>query len=672
MNRDKAEAILQKVFKIFKFYDTQWQVVERILKGERVLLIEKTGFGKSLCFQFPAILFEGTTIVFTPLIALMRDQVNKLRSLGINAKCINSNQDSNSNKCIIQEAINNEIKVLYIAPERMENIEWITSAKQMKISMIVVDEAHCISTWGHDFRPSYKRIINLVNLLPSSFPLLATTATATKRVQGDIEEQLGKNLYTYRGNLIRSNFHLFVIKVESEEEKFIWLAQNIKNIEGTGIIYTGTKADTQIYAQWLQENDINSTFYNGELEPEIREDIEKGLIENRWKCIVSTNALGMGIDKPDIRFIIHTQVPISPIHYYQEIGRAGRDGKKTFVVLFYNPDEDDDLPYAFIDGSKPKIGNYYKVINALKESRLSTIELTKVTNMKRKEIDVIKADLISQNIINEVFENRKRYYELRFNAPKLDPQPFMDLREKKICEFQKIKDYIDLSNCRMSYLCNYLGDDSVENCEKCDNCMDHIVKVKLSDEWLEKFKIFNENLFPIIEQGRGNGNLIQGVASSFYGSSNVGKVIHKCKYQNGGDFPDFLVNQTLKAFHKSFKGIKFDLILYVPPTESGRLVKNFAEKISSNLKIPISHNFKKISETKPQKMFQNIYSKKENVKNVFTYTNTIELKNKVILLIDDIYDSGATIKEIGKYLTGQGALCIAPLVIAKTVGGDKI
>ena len=213
MTRLESEKILKNKFKIDCFYDTQWLVIQKILNGDRVLLIEKTGFGKSLCFQFPALFFEGTTIVFTPLIALMRDQVNKLNELGIKAKCINSNQDSETNTRIITEALNNEIKILYIAPERMENIEWLNSARQMNISMIVVDEAHCISTWGHDFRPAYKRIVNLVNLLPKSFPVLATTATATKAVEEDIKIQIGKNIFSYRGNLIRTNFQLFVIKV---------------------------------------------------------------------------------------------------------------------------------------------------------------------------------------------------------------------------------------------------------------------------------------------------------------------------------------------------------------------------------------------------------------------------------------------------------------------------
>ncbi|MDR2081812.1 MAG: RecQ family ATP-dependent DNA helicase [Campylobacteraceae bacterium] len=333
MTRKDVETKLQKTFGLPKFYDEQWQTIEKIFNGERVLLIEKTGFGKSLCFQFPATVFSGTTVIFSPLIALMRDQVKKLQSLGIAAKCINSEQSIEENSQIINEAKQRKIKILYIAPERQENSEWIEATQQMDLSMVVVDEAHCISVWGHDFRPAFKRIINLVKLLPKGLPVLATTATATKLVEQDITNQIGNGISVIRGNLMRDNFKLFVVKVNSEDEKMIWLGENMERLPDSGILYTGTRVDTEIYSKWFNYLNISSTAYNAGLDADSRIAIESGLMQNKWKCIISTNALGMGIDKPDIRFIIHTQIPQSPIHYYQEIGRAGRDGK-TFI---YHP-----------------------------------------------------------------------------------------------------------------------------------------------------------------------------------------------------------------------------------------------------------------------------------------------------------------------------------------------
>lgn len=261
MTRTEAEVKLQLLFGFQHFHDLQWQVIEQLLAGKRILLIEKTGFGKSLCFQFPATQLKGITI-----------------------------------------------------------------------AMVVIDEAHCISIWGQSFRPNYRRIVNLVKLLPKNFPVLAATATATPRVQADIIEQVGSDLIPLRGQLLRFNLGLFVVHVQTEDEKFFWLAEYLPKLSKPGIIYTGTQANTDIFSNWLHFLGFNSAAYSGRLDADSRIRIEQGFNANQYDCVVATNALGMGIDKPDIRFIIHTQITQSPIHYYQEIGRAGRDNKKAFAI----------------------------------------------------------------------------------------------------------------------------------------------------------------------------------------------------------------------------------------------------------------------------------------------------------------------------------------------------
>ena len=459
MNRQEAEIVLRNRFQISRFYDEQWSTIEKLLRGERVLLIEKTGFGKSLCFQFPAILFNGTTVVFSPLIALMRDQAKKLTLLGIPAKCINSGQTHEENSNIIAETKEGRIKILYIAPERQESPEWLEATRELNLSMVVVDEAHCISMWGHDFRPAFKRIINLVRLLPKGLPVLATTATATPRVQSDIEQQMGSELSVIRGNLMRESFRLFVVKVNSEDEKLIWLGKNVEKLPGTGLLYTGTRMDTEIYSKWLESLNISSIGYNSRLDTESRIAIENGLMNNEWKCIISTNALGMGIDKPDIRFIIHTQIPQSPIHYYQEIGRAGRDGQPAYIILFYHPN-DKRLPEVFIEGGRPSIPKYERVIRAIKAELMGEKELMRKTNLKSNQIRVIKADLIEQKIIREVTFDRKKKYEYIAGAPKLNATLFEELRTCKTEELEKMLEYVDTTESRMNYICAYLGDES--------------------------------------------------------------------------------------------------------------------------------------------------------------------------------------------------------------------
>lgn len=729
MTRYEAELLLKNTFKFPGFYDEQWQAIEKILRGEKVLLIEKTGFGKSLCFQFPATIFTGTTVIFSPLIALMRDQVKKLNSLGISAKCINSEQSSEDNTQIITDAKNGKVKILYIAPERQENTEWIEATQELELSMVVVDEAHCISVWGHDFRPAFKRIIQLVKLLPKGLPVLAATATATKRVEKDIANQIGDGISIIRGNLMRDNFKLFVVNVNSEDEKLIWLGKNIQRIPGSGILYTGTRVDTQIYSKWFDHLGVSSIAYNAGLDPESRITIENGLMNNEWKCIISTNALGMGIDKPDIRFIIHTQIPQSPIHYYQEIGRAGRDGLTSYIILFYNP-EDRTLPESFIESGRPSIPKYQKVINEVKTDLLSFSELTKLTNLKQNQLRVIKADLIDQGIIREVVFGRRKKYEYIPGSKPLDTKAFEELRNAKMADLENMIAYVETKNSRMKFLCDYLGDNSSHTFTNCDNTGEKKITVSTTPDWKEKLKIFKENFYPILEvapvsnkniinqktklsivNDDGNGykltinrkliahvndeseiqnseiefkehflklfethnkkpKLINGVAASFYGFSNVGAAIHRSKYENGGDFPDFLLVMALQAFRKKFGEQKFDWVIYIPPTTSGDLVKNFAIKIAMVLGIPISHNLHKTRDTKQQKIFKNRYLKTENLLDAFTYVKPEEIRDKSILLIDDIFDSGVTIKEIGRILTNFGASKIAPLVIAKTVNGD--
>ncbi len=672
MTRQQAEQKLESTFGFRQFHDNQWTVIDKLLQGKRVLLIEKTGFGKSLCYQFPATQFEGVTIVFSPLIALMRDQVQKMQELGVPANFISSQHTEQENDQTIHDALNGKLKILYIHPARMENVKWLETVRDrdFKIAMVVVDEAHCISTWGHDFIPSYRKIITLVNLLPLNFPVLATTATATQRVEDDIATQIGKNIVSIRGNLLRANLNLFVITVQSEDEKMVWLAQNLEKIQGAGVIYTGTRVNTEIYAKWFEYLKIRAVHYNASIDTETKKEIEQGLMKNEYKCVVSTNALGMGIDKPDIRFVVHTQIPVSPIHYYQEIGRAGRDGKPSFIILFYNPNQDKTLPLSFIEGGRPETKKYQKVIDTVKSERLGLHGIVKATNLKKNQVNVILADLIAQGIVVETIEGNRKKYEFKFGAPELDTQSFETLRKAKLNEFDEMLNYWETRDCRMKFLCDFLGDVLPSNCGLCDNCRKRKVQVEATKECNDKLADFLENYFPILEVEKKNTNLADGVAASYYGVSNVGKALHRSKYEKGGDFPDWLLRMTLKAFHSHFGKEKFDVVLYVPPTESGDLVKNFAEKIAKALDFKLSHNLKKSRTTSSQKIIQSGILKKDNLKDAFALEDPNEIDGKSVLLIDDIFDSGATVKEIGKYLSKLGATKIAPLIIAKTVGGD--
>jgi len=739
MTRNDAENILRNRFGLNAFYNEQWDAISRVLNDERILMIQKTGFGKSLCYQFPATQLGGLTIIFSPLIALMRDQVKNLQLRGVNAAAINSEELPEVNEITLDKAVRGELTMLYISPERLGNTKWVETITKMKsnVSMVVIDEAHCISVWGHDFRPDYRRIINLVRSLPNNVPFLATTATATRRTEKDILNQIGDSMKVIRGNLMRENFGLYVSKVQSEDEKLKWLAQHIPQMEGTGIIYTGTRVNTEIYSKWLKHLGISSIEYNAGLNAEERVEREKGLMENRWKVVVSTNALGMGMDKPDIRFIIHTQLPQSTIHYYQEIGRAGRDGINAKVILLYNNKKDENgieedlkLPLSFIENARPKISEYNEVIDAIKEAPLRESDIMRQTNLRQQQVRVIKADLLDQKIASETKDKRTTFLEYRFGAPEIDEEPFKILKKHKIKELDSIKEYIYNNYSRMRFLCSYLGDEHIEEVVNCDNTDLHSLNYTISDIIDTQLNTFWDNFFPVLtmapktsinkgeyvllspfwnkfelkinkssfgtvddpnkfipliaeEQRERFENLVvikhlskpkitDVIASSYYSYPKVGLAIRKSKYQNGGDFPDFLIRRMYRAYNTYLSELGIDLILFVPPTESGLLVENLSKKLGLKLGIPILNIIKKIKETKPQKIFENRYLKLDNVKDAFGLTNPGVILNKKILLIDDVIDSGATIKEVAKLLHNHGASLIAPMVIAKTIGGDQL
>lgn len=489
MTRKNAEQLLAATFGFNHFHEEQWKTIQHVLKGERVLLIERTGFGKSLCYQFPATVLSGITIIFSPLIALMRDQVKKLNALNIPARCLNSEQTELENNRILDDAVNGKVKILYIAPERLENLAWIKAVNRMQLSMVVIDEAHCISVWGHDFRPAFRRIVELVSRLPAHVPVLATTATATPVVERDIVRQMSGEVRVIRGKLMRDNLQLYVQYMSCQDDKLTWLAHHLPKLEGNGIIYTGTRKEVARVTEWLKKNEIPCIGYHAGLSTEERKRIEQGMMDNRWKCIVSTNALGMGIDKPDIRFIIHTQMPQSPIHYYQEIGRAGRDGSSGKVVLLYHPD-DIKLPKLFVNFSKPAITTYKKLIKLVSEDALTETQLSVKMNVPDSAIRSIKTDLLEQGILRERMRAGKKVISFIPSSPEPDYQMIDTLRTVRMAELDQMVGYAETKESRMKFLCRYLGDLNENDFSNCDNSGIHplpVVEDLLIDQKLRQF-----------------------------------------------------------------------------------------------------------------------------------------------------------------------------------------
>lgn len=335
---------LEKYFGYKQFKEGQYELISSILNKRDVLAILPTGGGKSLCYQLPGVMLSGITIVISPLISLMKDQVDNINQAGINSDFINSTKKITEINEIIDKCYNNEIKLLYIAPERLENEKFINRLRGLRISQVAVDEAHCISMWGHDFRPSYRKILPFISSLRSKPVVSAFTGTATKEVKKDILELLGlSNPYTYTLSANRPNLEINVLK---EEDKLEFIKDKIKEYEEeSGIIYCLTRKEVEWMYGYLRELGYSVCKYHGGLKDEEKEDFQERFLSDEINVMIATNAFGMGIDKSNIRYIIHASIPKNLECYYQEIGRAGRDGERAWCYLLYSRDDIRNVEY---------------------------------------------------------------------------------------------------------------------------------------------------------------------------------------------------------------------------------------------------------------------------------------------------------------------------------------
>lgn len=357
----KIHEILKEYWGYDTFRPLQEDIINSVLTGNDAMVLLPTGGGKSLCFQVPALAMDGICIVISPLIALMKDQVENLKKRGVQAEAIFSGMHFNEIDRILDNCVYGKIKLLYISPERLRTELFIERLKKMKVSLLAIDESHCISQWGYDFRPAYLHIVKIKEYI-ADVPIIALTATATTRVKKDILEKLEmEEAAVFQKSFERENLSYSVLYEESKREKLIDILQKVK---GTGIVYVRSRKKTEEVSKFLKENKISADFYHGGLKTEERNKKQNDWIENKVRIIVCTNAFGMGIDKPDVRIVVHLGLPESLEEYYQEAGRAGRDERKSYAVLLHQPKDNDELTYRF-ESSMPKLEIIKQVYHAL-------------------------------------------------------------------------------------------------------------------------------------------------------------------------------------------------------------------------------------------------------------------------------------------------------------------
>jgi ATP-dependent DNA helicase RecQ len=457
------------------FHDGQLEAIEALVDGHRrALVVQRTGWGKSAVYFISTLLLRqrgaGPTLLVSPLLALMRDQVAAAARAGVRAVAINSANPHEWDETRAKLAAD-EIDILLVSPERLNNPRFRDEqlpALVERMGMLVVDEAHCISDWGHDFRPDYRRLAELIGQLPSDLPVLATTATANARVVTDVAEQLGAegDVLTIRGSLARTSLRLGVLELPGARDRLGWLLSHLAELPGSGIIYALTVSAAEDTARLLREGGHAVRAYTGRTDPEEREQLEGQLKGNELKALVATSALGMGFDKPDLGFVIHLGAPSSPVAYYQQVGRAGRATDNADVLLLPGR-EDKDIWTYFATSSMPSQERAAAVIGELSEVPLSTPALEARVNLRRTPLELLLKVLDVDGAVRRV----QGGWVATGQPWTYDRERYERIAAAREAEQQSMLTYQHDSTCRMEMLQRDLDDVTAAPCGRCDNCV---------------------------------------------------------------------------------------------------------------------------------------------------------------------------------------------------------
>ena len=472
--------ILKEHFGYDSFRGKQEEIIKRIVEEKKhSLVLMPTGSGKSLCYQIPALYFDNSTIVISPLIALMQDQVDVLRKKNIPAAFINSTLSKQEREKRLEQFVDGKIKLLYVTPERFRKKDFIEQIQKVKIDLLAVDEAHCISEWGHDFRPDYSRIGEFRELMGNPLTV-ALTATATHDVQEDIIKKLNINkddIKLFHQGIERPNLRLEAVDVFDDKEKIREIFSTLEKYDGCGIIYFALIKTLERFSEILSDKGFKHGVYHGKLEDRQRKSMQRDFLSGKQKLILATNAFGMGIDKSDIRFVIHAEVPSSIESYYQEIGRAGRDGNDSLCLLLYNQ-EDLYTQMEFIKWSNPD-ANFYSALYDILKRETGLINSSGVDYIREQISFKNKNDFRVETALAML----DRYGVTEGDVDKQNMQIVTDLpdilqdenhlKEKLLNDNKKllsVVNYFRGEKCRRVFVSDYFGFPGEKPCGNCDNC----------------------------------------------------------------------------------------------------------------------------------------------------------------------------------------------------------
>lgn len=673
----KSTEILKSIYgSNASFRDGQYEAIEATMTHNRTLVVQRTGWGKSLvyfvCTKLMREQKRGVTMVVSPLLTLMENQIDAAQKIGLRCNVLNSTVKDMRDE-ILTSLEKDELDLILVTPESLFSDDVQRRLKNIRIGLFVIDEAHCISDWGHDFRLEYGKLKTIIQQLPTNVPILATTATANDRVVADLRSQLGNNVFVSRGPLTRESLYIQVLNKPDKIERYAWILENIPKLKGSGIIYCLTQRDCDYLADFLKKNCISAAAYysrSGEDDNNINHEIEENFRNNKLKVIVATIKLGMGYDKGDIAFVIHYQMPQNIVSYYQQIGRAGRNLDRAYIFLLYGKEDEEILNY-FIDTAFPteqeteSIVQYIGSKDGVKES-----EIISALNIRSARIKKALSFLQNDGFIRK----EKSYYYLTPKKFVYNKEHYEMITAIRKHEVEQMKCLAGTQECYSRYIVSCLDDKTAHNCGHCANCLG---KEFLPSAVLQKFihiaeEFVNKLIIPIEPRKMWVNSSVttaskiahinqQGFCLSKYGDAGYGELVKQGKHSKEMRFCDQLVGKTVEILRPFIQEHEITHICCVPSLRS-ELVKDFAIRVAEALKLEFEDILKKTSAQQQKEMENSAHQCANAYQSFFIKENVTVPRN--ILLIDDIVDSKWTFTVCGYRLMEAGAENIYPFALA--------
>lgn len=655
------------------FREGQYEAIEATMTRSRTLVVQRTGWGKSLiyfiCTRLMRQAGRGATIVVSPLLILMKNQLESATRLGIRCEVLNKTTIERQGE-IMGALKRNELDLVLVTPETLFKEDIREALKKVNIGLFVVDEAHCISDWGHDFRPEYCRLREVIKELSEETPLLATTATANDRVIEDLCYQLGDDVYISRGALTRESLSIRLLHMPSRAERYGWILENINKLKGSGIIYCLTKRDCDYLADFLNKNGVSAlAYYSDPDRDEQNAEAERKFENNEIKAIVATIKLGMGYDKGDISFVIHYQMPSSIVSYYQQIGRAGRSIENADVFLMYGKEDMTIIDY-FIDTIFPLKEDVDAVMELISDAKdgIRARKIEGTLNISKRRIERTLEYLVA----NDIIEAQKHAYRLTGKPLFYNRERYDAIVAQRRAEAEQMRALASHQGCYSKYIVNCLDDHSAKDCGKCGYCNPEFeISDTVSLEFTEKASVYINKLVTKIMPRKmwAMGELMpstkielvnqEGICLCEYGEVGYGSLVRQA-IENGTYFCDELLGRSAELLMPKIKENGVTHLCYVPSKRSDR-VAEFAKRLAERCGLSLASIIEKKPAPRQSEMENGAHKCQNALMSFEVIGNSAPEK---LILLDDIVDSRWTLTACGYKLMEKGAIKVYPFALA--------